>query len=186
MKKIIITSGLFLFTLAVAHAQSVDAVHSDSKTIKKEKHEKRKELRMLEGKDVSNLSKQQFAADFPDVTDAGWSRAGAFDEAGFMQNNEQVTAYYDEDARLVGTTTAKQFSDLPLNGQKQISKKYKDYSVTRVIRFTDNEANETDMMLYDNQFEDENSYFAELEKGEKKFVLQVTDDGSVSYFAPVR
>lgn len=186
MKKIIITSGLFLFTLAVANAQSDVAVHSDIKTIKKEKHEERKELRMLEGKEVSNLSKQQFAADFPDVTDASWARAGAFDEADFMQNNEQVTAYYDEDAQLVGTTTLKQFSDLPLNAQKQISKKYKDYSVVRVIRFNDNEANETDMMLYDNQFEDTNSYFAELKKGEKKFVLQITDDGEVSYFASVR
>ena len=83
---------------------------------------------------------------------------------------------------MVGTTSAKTFTDIPSKAQKFINEKYKDYSVGGVLFFDDNEFNETDMMLYNQQFDDEDSYFVELKKDNEEIVLHVTMDGLVFFF----
>ena len=92
-----------------------------------------------------------------------------------------MTAFYDNDGKLVGTTMIKTFADVPANGQKQIKKKYKDYTVGPVIFFDNNEFNETDMMLYGLQFDDEDNYFVELTKGNSKIVVRVNSAGDLLF-----
>ena len=46
--------------------------------------------------------------------------------------------------------------------------------------FDDNEWNETDMILYGNQFADADNYFVELKKDNKEIILQVNPIGNVS------
>lgn len=83
---------------------------------------------------------------------------------------------------MVGTTSPRTFADLPTKGQLHINAKYKDYSIGQIYFFDDNELNESDMRLYDMQFEDADSYFVELEKGDKKIVLKINPQGDLFFF----
>ncbi len=42
------------------------------------------------------------------------------------------------------------------------------------------------MILYNQQFEDKDSYFVELSQKNKKILVQVSMDGDVSYFTRLR
>jgi hypothetical protein len=190
MKKLIGLSAALFFLAPIINAQSIAAsLKSEIKTdkeemanINKEKKGQRKELRKLKGNEVSYQAKQEFISDFGNIPVASWERLDNFDEADFIKDGQAMSAFYDEDAKLVGTTTNKTFGDLPEKAQKYISEKYRDYSVDGIILFDDNEQNGTDMILYNLQFEDVDSYFVELKKDNKKIVVQVREDGDVSYY----
>lgn len=184
MKKLLVSAAIVLIGLTSVQAQSQDekVVKSDIKTLKKQERSDKITLRKLEGKDASYQSKGQFSIDFANATDVTWTRSSYFDEAIFNKDGKQMKAFYDIDAHLVGTVTAKTFSDLPASAQKNITKRYKDYKIDNVIFYDDNEANETDMILYGSQFDDEDNYFVELSKGTEKLVLHVSTDGDVAYF----
>jgi len=193
MKTLIVTGIALFFAMNTLSAQTEQNLKSDIKRIdhkesalRSKKKKDRISLRKLEGKDVSYQSKQQFISDFGDVKDVRWSHNSYFDQANFTKDGKQTEAFYDYDAQLVGTITPAQFSDLPEAAQKDIRKHYKDYTVERVVLFDDNESNPNDMILYDAQFEDEDSYFAELSGNGKKIVLHITQDGEVFYFSEVK
>jgi hypothetical protein len=187
MKKLLISAAITLIGLTSIQAQNQDekVVKSDIKTIKKQERSDRITLRKMEDKDVAYQSKDQFNIDFANVTDVSWTRSGYFDEAIFNKDGKQMKAFYDIDSHLVGTVTAKTFADLPASAQKNITKRYKDYTIDKVIFYDDNEANETDMILYGSQFDDEDNYFVELSKGTENLVLHVSTDGDVAYFKKI-
>lgn len=190
MKTIMIASIALILASASTQAQPDYAVlnkkiqdtHQEESVIKKEKKAERKALRKLDGHEVSYQSKEQFAADFANATNVTWKRTVFFDEATFTQDGRTQTAYYDIHNDLVGTTELKQFADLPASAQKTILKRYKDYTIEKVILFDDNETNDTDMLMYGRQFDDADNYFVEIQKGAKDLVLQVDMSGDVSYF----
>jgi Predicted membrane protein len=200
MKQLAILSTMLLFALVSLQVSAQEDVKKEIKQTKKEikatkkelkgnKKEpktelktERKELRELRGEIVSEQSKTQFYADFGNVPNVQWVRTKYFDEATFEKDGKQMKAYYDDQFTLVGTTTDKTFDDLPAPAKKEIKKKYKDYTVQRVIFFDDNEANDTDMLLYGQQFEDADHYFVELTKNGKTLVLMATPEGEVSWF----
>jgi len=193
MKKLLLLSTAAIILTATVNAQITPAsLKSDIKidkkvvsNIRKEKKEDRTVLRKLKGSEVDPVSKQSFATDFPGVI-AQWERLDNFDEASFVKDGQAMSAFYDWEGKLVGTTQNKTFADLPASAQKSVSNEYKDYAIGDVLFYDDNEANETDMILYGNQFADKDSYFVELTKGNKKIVLQVTTDGEVGYYARLR
>src|SRR5258708_5570410 len=147
---------------------------------------KHKALKKLKGDDVSLQSKTQFNIDFGNVPDVTWSREDYYDVATFTKNGEKVKAYYDYDSQLLGTVVDKKFTDLPPKAQQYIKEKYKDYTIGDVILFTDNQANQTDMLLYGLEFVDENNYFVELIKDNKHIILKVNDAGDVSFFKELK
>ncbi len=150
--------------------------------LRKEKRQERKELRKENRDEVSNLSKDQFYADFGDVK-ATWRRSDYFDEATFLnQSGVATTAYYDENFKLVGTLNIVDFSKIPSKAQVFIKKHYPGYHIDKVLFFDDNENNDTDMFLYGQQFDDEDNYFVELSKGNSKTILQVNTSGYVYFF----
>ena len=190
MKKVILLVAAMTLTIAVSQAQTVQEkkVKKEIRSLdrkdpdaKNEKKNLRRELHLLKGQDVSNESKSQFSKDFRDVSNVKWRRSDYFDEATFMRKGSSMTAFYDEDSKLVGTTTAKKYSDLPFKAQNKINQKYKGYSKGNVIFYDDNEDNQTDIYLYGRTFDDD-SYFLEISKNGMKSVLQITPNGEVSYF----
>lgn len=190
MKKVILLVVAMTLSITVLQAQTVQEkkVKSEIKSLDKkdpnQKNEKktlRRELHKLKGQDVSNASKGQFMKDFGKISNVKWKRNDYFDQATFMKDGTSMTAFYDDDSKLVGTTTVKKFSDLPSKAQNDINKKYKDYTIGSVIYFKDNEFNEMDIIMYGREFSD-SSYFVELSKNGKNSVLQVTSDGNVTYF----
>ena len=190
MKKLIVLSAMTFVLAAAGNAQTNEAslkneIKTDKKeesAIKKEKQKEKKELRKLEGKEVSYHTQDQFARDFGDIPGVKWTRSAYYDVAVFTKDGQTSKAYYDYDSELVGTTTLKTFEDIPLKAQNYINQKYKGYSKDAIILFDDNELNETDMIMYDQQFEDADNYFVELNNGSKRIVLQVDMKGNVSFF----
>jgi hypothetical protein len=178
MKKLAIMSMTFLLVMAVVQIQAQEK----GKETKKEVKAERKALRKLERSEVSPTSKRNLQADFGNLSNVKWKTSDYFDEATFTKDGHEMTAFYDFKGELVGTTLIKTFADVPANGQKSIKKQYKDYSVGPVIFFDDNEANDTDMLLYGVQFDDEDNYFVELTKGNSKIIERVNIAGDVFFF----
>ncbi len=161
---------------------SLNSLQLNAQETKNDAKTNRVPLKKLEGTKVSELTKSQFIAEFGNIPDVQWSRTLNFDEAIFTKNGKRMTAWFDYDANLVGTTSKVAFTDLPENGQKTIKSKYKDYGIDNVILFDDNEANSTDMILYGEQFDDADNYFVELAKGKDHIVVMVNMEGAVTFF----
>jgi len=157
-------------------------VQTQAQETKKEAKTERKALRKLEGTNVNEMAKTNFITDFGNVPGAVWKRVDTYDQVTFTKDGKKMTAFYDYDANLVGTTSIKKFTDLPAKGQQEIKTRYKDYKVGAVIFYDDNEANDTDMILYGAQFDDADNYFVELTKGAENIVVEVNPSGFVTYF----
>ncbi|MFT4025079.1 MAG: hypothetical protein QM664_14990 [Flavihumibacter sp.] len=191
MKKMILAAVTFLAIAGASQAQvavaplqgNTHAIAANGQTGKLNKQAK-KEIHKLERNEVSALSKDNFARDFPGASNVVWSHGSYFDEATFVLNGVATRAYYDYTSNLVGTTTGKTYNDLPAAAKKQINKQWltKGYTVDGVIMFDDNEDNDTDMMLYDTPFDDADNYFVELHNSQKKVVLQSNLEGLVTFF----
>lgn len=178
--------ALFMGQVSAQVQHQEKKLKSEIKIQKSEIRKERKDLRKLEGKDVSQLTKDNFYADFGKVPNVKWTRNDYFDVAEFNLKGVATKAFYDYNSKLVGTTSIKTFAELPQNAQKQIKKEYKDYTPGEVVFFDDNENNDTDMILYDTQFEDSDNYFVELAKGNQKIVVQVNPEGEVFYFTQLK
>lgn len=174
----------FLAGCSVAYAQSEDKTTNSSptETPRELKRDNRTALRKLDDKEASYQSKQAFFKDFGNVEVLKWERSDNLDEATFMKDGHQMKAYYDFDSELVGTTSNKLFSDLPVAGQQYIEKHYAGYIKGPVIFFDDNEYSDTDMILYGAQFEDADNYFIELSNDQEHLILQVNPEGNVLFF----
>jgi len=180
MKKFLLATAAVVLT-----GLFISASAGKGKTDKESKKEMRKEKRQIK-RDIwlhtpNIVTEEQFNYDFPKATDVSWTRS-VFEEAAFTDGNIHKIAYYDVDNNLVGTTSYVDYSVLPAKAQRYISKKYKGYMIDKVILFDDNEANQTDMSLFDNSFEDEDTYFPVLSKDSKQVILKVTTEGNVSFF----
>lgn len=182
MKRLIIVTVSIFFVLSVTLGQTKKQEKTQTKETKKELKSERVALKKLEGTKVSELAIQNFKVDFGDIQNVQWKRNGTFDEAQFKKDGKDMTAFYDIDGKLVGTTQLAAFTDLPAKGQQEIKTMYKDYTVGPVIFFDDNEANDTDMILYGTQFDDQDTWLVEMSKGTKKIVVQVLKNGEVQFF----
>lgn len=183
MKRLAVLSMTFLFAVTIVLSQTQKADKEKTKETKKEAKADRVALKKLEGANVSTIAKGNFSSDFKDAKNVEWKRIDTFDKASFTnKDGQKMSAFYDIDGNLVGTTQFKTFADVPEKGQKEIQKMYKDYTVGQVVFYDDNEANSTDMILYRVQFDDADNYFVELSKGTKKIVLQVNTEGVVYFF----
>jgi hypothetical protein len=176
-----IAGSILMLTSTAATAQSESGTGKDEKESRREMRKTEKELKKHE-RSVSYQSQNAFIGDFPDAKNVTWHVGDAFDEATFNANGITMTAYYDADNELVGTTTEKTFNDIPLSAQEQIRKHYDGYTPKEVILFDDNENNETDMVLFDSPFEDEDNYFIALKNDKETIVLKSDMSGSVSFF----
>jgi hypothetical protein len=178
MKRLAFLSLTLLFTIAVLFGQEQKSGNTQTKETKKEKIP----LKKLEGNKVSQMAKENFTAEYGNVPNVKWQRSGTFDEAIFMKDGKEMIAEYDIEGKLVGTTKVITFAEVPAAGQQEIKKRYKDYAVGTVIFYDDNEGNGTDMIMYGIQFDDEDNYFVELEKGNSKIVVRVDTKGEVIFF----
>jgi hypothetical protein len=168
--------------ISALQIQAGNAKNEAGKAAKKEAKAERIELRKLEVAEVSTLSRSSFVSDFGNVSDAVWQKSEVFDEVTFTKDGKEETAFYDNDASLVGTTSVKTFDDLPYKGQMEIKKKYKDFTTGPVIFFNDTELNETNVLLWGIPFEDEDNYFVELQKGPSRIIVRVNTGGQVFFF----
>lgn len=124
----------------------------------------------------------QFYVDFGDVGKVVWSTDGPFDVASFSSNGIQQYAYYDYDNELVGVTHSARYDELPSKARATIEKEYADYAIEDIIYFKDNQANDADMYLFDQAFEDADNYFVALSKPGKTIIVKCDPEGNTEYF----
>ncbi len=97
-----------------------------------------------------------------------------------------MKAYFDNDGEMVGTSIQTNLKALPIKAQLEIAKKYGDYSVTDAILYDDNNEQISDIILYGTQMESSDNYFVELKKDNRKVILEVSPEGSVSIFKEIK
>ena len=183
MKKLALYSMTFLLAMfVILQTQAQESKKEMKKDLKKEAKNERVTLKKLQGVDVSKITLKNFLASWGDLPDVKWRRIDYFDEATFTKNGKGLKAFYDIDGNLVGTTTKKDFANLPAIAQDKIKANYKNYTIGPIIFFNDNEANDTDMVLWGTQFEDQDAYFVEMAKGKNTIILMVDTDGDVTPF----
>jgi hypothetical protein len=125
----------------------------------------------------------QFSADFPNATNAHFSHAKGLNVVSFTQDRDNLTAYYVRD-QLIGTILKQSLADLPGNAQKEIQNKYPGYSIANVIKFDENESDDTEVILYGLSLDDADNYFVELKNDSKTIVVKVDLTGGVETFGP--
>lgn len=183
MKRILFFLMMMLFAYSLEPAQSQTSYAENTSRTGKKMKTGLTPLKKMSGAKVSEIAKNNFKTDFPDADRVQWKRADVFDQVTFTdKDHKDKTAYYDFSGTLVGTTQFAGFSDLPIKAQKEIKSKYSDYGIDYVVLFIANQANKTDMMLYDIQFKSSDNYFLGLTKGDQKIVLQVKNEGTVYKF----
>lgn len=160
--------------------RAVRDTKEELKETKKELRGERKEVRKVRRSQVSNMSKEQFMSDFGKIPNAHWSRATYYDRVVFTKDGQTMTAFYDDDSKLIATSTFKKFTDLPSKGQNKIKSTYKDYTVNSVF-FIDYRGSEYGVMFYGRSLESDN-YFVELINGAKKILVMVDLNGAVTLF----
>jgi hypothetical protein len=190
--KSILLTTFFLalsFTQLIAQEASNESTTTNVKSekseliaSKKEAKKEKSEMRKLSGITIPQLTRDAFYSDFGNVPDAKWNRAVYFDEAVFTKDGKEMKAYYDFNNKLVGTTMMKSFNDVPIKAQNEIKTKYKDYAIKQVVYFDDNELNESDMLLWETPFDDEDNYFVVLSKESNNIILKVNLRGDVVFF----
>ena len=133
---------------------------------------------------VNEITRDQFRDDFA-MTPEKWKRSDHYDEAVFMKDRQQYVAYYDFNSNLVGTTTVKEFSDLPRPGQKNIKEEYSGYKIGPVILFHDYNITSDGIKAFWPEYRFANNYFVELMKGKDKILVQVNPQGDIYFFRDV-
>lgn len=181
MKKIlcVITVAMMLSLPVLAYSRNLpnETGRESRKLVRKEKREGRREEWLHS---VNTVTETRFHIDFPAARDVSWTE-DKYAEASFYDDGQLKTAYYDDDNTLVGTTVDVDVASLPEKARRYINKKYPDYTIERVIFFEDNQANDTDMILFDNSFEDKDNYFPVLAGDSRRIILKVNEEGDTSF-----
>jgi hypothetical protein len=141
----------------------------------------RKELKMLRGNEVRYKSSEAFAIKYPNIKPISTEKVDNLDKINYTLYGKNLSDFYDENSRFVGTVEVKSYMDLPEKSREFISKKYPGYIPTNIIYLDKNESSENGLVLYNNDM-DRDSYYVEMSKGNKKIVLQVQADGYVNKF----
>lgn len=179
MKKVSIFSFLFLVALFSAQGATYRPGDEPAAGLKKGRRADMATARNDNAGIVSTIDKVNFVADFGYIPDKVWSRSSKYNEVTFVKNRQPLTAYFDTQGNIIGTTAVRKFSDLPASSQKVIKSRYKGYSIGDVIYFEDYRAEDTDGILYGVKFLFPDNYFLELTKGEKRIIVEVNPEGEV-------
>jgi hypothetical protein len=121
-----------------------------------------------------------FLENFSGAENVSWRIDNSYIRVDFTLNNVQQKAYYSYDGDLVASMRDINYGELPASVQNEISKKYKDYTVTETVQYSDTNPDDD---VYVFGAPDENpAYFVELQKGNKNITLEVTDSGALNLF----
>jgi len=194
MKKLSIISVLMWLFVVSVRSQDIDLSIRSNIILKNTNNisgssyglNKKSDLTEPELKNFSTQARANFYADFGYIPITNWEVTDQFDKISFMKNDVLYTAYYDSNSELVGTISNATVAALPAHALQDINKKYNGYTVGDVIFYDDNESNQTDMMYYGQQFNDEDKYFVELQNDKEKIVVQVNPVGDVSFFRTLK
>jgi hypothetical protein len=182
MKKLFcLSAALFIAVVLVMANPLVTGNGPDTKKKTENRKKQQREKSEISLRPPTRAIEFEFSQDFPNAKYVTWAE-GRFVEASFLDNDVLKIAYYDEDNHLIGTTADVDASALPEKAKDNIDKIYPGYTIEKVVFFDDNEANDTNMFLFNHSFEDEDDYFPLLVKDSSRIILKVSLKGEVSFF----
>jgi hypothetical protein len=106
---------------------------------------------------VSSKALDAFQSEFSTATDVTWTESASFYKAAFVFNGQHVSAFYNLDGELIGTTRNISSLDLPINLQASLKKSYSNYWISDLFEVSNNEGI---------------SYYITVENADAKVVLK--------------
>ena len=157
MKKLFITA-------AIATMFSVTAFADGGKKATTETSEK--------GITFSALN--HFKSDFKSADNVVWTTTANCQKVTFVENNVSYTAFYNLGGEYLGVTRALPFEMLAPSVKKEITEKYKAYTVSSVIQYKTQDSDEAVV------------YFVDVKSTDSEIVLKVSANEVVSFFKTVK
>ncbi|HWB24009.1 MAG TPA: hypothetical protein VG738_00950 [Chitinophagaceae bacterium] len=117
---------------------------------------------------VSMRAKNQLTAEFKDAKNVHWQAKNNLLEASFEWNGQKLQAFYNQDGDEIALSREITLDRLPVKALQAVNEKYSGYKTTEAIEF-----NSTEVGL---------SYYLSMENGNKKVILNVSPEGTVSVF----
>ena len=114
-------------------------------------------------KAISNLKKE-----FNTAKDIEWKVTENFIKASFNWNDQQLEVFYNYDGDMIAKSRHINPTSLPIDAQQEISKKYAGYKFDETVEY--------------NGQEGDHYFYTSMIKENKKVLLQITPEGTVSVF----
>lgn len=115
---------------------------------------------------VSAKALESFKTSFKSATEVTWSVSENFYKANFSLNGQYVSAYYDEQGKLMGLTRNISSLQLPIALQAELKKNYENYWITDLFEVAN---------------DDGTSYYITLETADTKIVLKSAGSDWTTY-----
>ncbi|MDB5190577.1 MAG: hypothetical protein JWQ96_140 [Segetibacter sp.] len=112
---------------------------------------------------VSGKALQSFSFDYANATNVTWTVKAGVAKASFIENCENVEAFYSHNGDLLGTSKKISLDVLPVSAKRAFAKRYADYTVKEAISFNG---------------VDENAFYISAENNKYSIILKVTPEGT--------
>jgi len=112
-----------------------------------------------------------FKKEFASAENVTWRAAADYSVATFSLNRQWISAYFNEEGKLLGTARNLVFSQLPIAVMKSITSRYPLSDISGIFEYNE---------------EGESSYYMQVKKGDKKFLVRASATGIVSVVKKVR
>ena len=168
MKKLVIIPAIAIIVLASVQLMAKSAGTNDgAKNVKLESSL----AGVSAGNNISPTAVKRFQQDFGSVADVRWEKSGSYAKATFNRNGSSVSAWYNKDSKLVGTSSARSFSEMPGKVREKIQSAYSDYYVVSVQDFNSARGNRPGGAQ---------NWLVELSDGTAKIMVKVNVSGETT------
>ena len=113
-----------------------------------------------------------FKKTFPQATEVTYTVKKEFTEVNFIWHSLKLQAFFDRQGNYIGLSREISVKDMPLSYVININKEYKDFEITEAIEF--------------DHAENGLSYYVTVVKEDRKYVLNVATDGTISVFKKMK
>jgi hypothetical protein len=113
-----------------------------------------------------------FKKAFPQATDISYMVKKEFTEVNFTWHSMKLQAFFDRQGNYIGLSREISVKDLPLSYTMGINKEFKGFDITEAIEF--------------DHAENGMSYYVTVVRENKKYVLNVASDGTISVFKKMK
>lgn len=115
---------------------------------------------------VSVVVTNAFHNSFSNASDVQWKDCGTYYKADFVMNGQYVTAFYDQNASLLGVTKNISALQLPVTLQANLKQSYEDYWISDLFELSN---------------ESGTSYYVTVEDGDSKITLKSVGNSWTTY-----
>ena len=119
---------------------------------------------------VSGYTKSSFNTHFYGAENVTWTTSSRFQKATFTKEGKTITAFYNAQNELVGTTQLVSITDLSAKAIKNLVKSYPNYQMGEIIKYSGNEE----------------VYYVNLKNENENFLVEITADTNVRFFKTVK